>query len=67
MRNILIFLSFLLLFISCNNANKSPENNMNSITISTNEDGSISFEQKNSYYNIEYILFKSHRYCTFLV
>ena len=55
MRNILIFLSFLLLFISCNNANKSPENNMNSITISTNEDGSISFEQKNSYYNIEYI------------
>ncbi len=56
MRNILIVLSFLIIFVSCSNSNNSTGSNMeNTIITSTNEDGSTTFEQKNSRYNIEYI------------
>ncbi|WP_297298301.1 alpha/beta hydrolase [uncultured Brachyspira sp.] len=56
MRNILIVLSFLIIFVSCSNSNNSTGSNMdNTIITSTNKDGSITFEQKNSRYNIEYI------------
>ncbi|WP_297205128.1 alpha/beta hydrolase [uncultured Brachyspira sp.] len=51
MKNILIILNFLFIFISCNNSN-APENN--NFVISTNENGSILFEQKDITYNIDY-------------
>ena len=51
MKNILIILNFLFIFISCNNSN-APENN--NFVILTNENGSILFEQKDITYNIDY-------------
>ena len=52
MRNILIILSFLFIFISCNNTKIPADNNF---TIATNEDGSIEFEQTNTVFSINYI------------
>ena len=54
MKNIFIMLCFLILFVSCSNTNIANTNNTN-VTISTNEDGSIVFEQKDIVYNIDYI------------
>lgn len=55
MRNILIVLSFLIIFVSCTNSNNNIEGDMDTIITTTNEDGSVTFEQKNIHYNIEYI------------
>ena len=54
MKNIFIMLCFLILFVSCSNTNIANTNNTN-VIMSTNEDGSIVFEQKDVVYNIDYI------------
>ncbi|WP_157151411.1 alpha/beta hydrolase [Brachyspira sp. SAP_772] len=55
MRNILIVLSFLIIFVSCSKSNNNVEGNMDTIITTTNEDGSVTFEQKNIHYSMEYI------------
>ena len=53
MKNIFIMLCFFILFVSCSNTNIANTNNTN-VIMSTNEDGSIVFEQKDVVYNIDY-------------
>lgn len=55
MRNILIVLSFLIIFVSCSKSNNNVEGNMDTIITTTNEDGSVTFEQKNIHYSMDYI------------
>ena len=54
MKNIFIMLCFFISFVSCSNTNIANTNNTN-VIMSTNDDGSIVFEQKDIVYNIDYI------------
>lgn len=54
MKNIFILMIIIFSIISCNSANSNKENDMNNFTMSTNEDKSITVEQKNIIYNIDY-------------
>ncbi|ADG70167.1 alpha/beta hydrolase [Brachyspira murdochii] len=54
MKNIFILMIIVFSIISCNNANSNKENDMNNFTMYTNEDKSITVEQKNITYNIDY-------------